>query len=79
MQAARLLEPGGPIFADVFESDLERPWVGTRAMLVVDRRRMREILDATGLAPEPVARSEWSAPGSPRIDRVLRRLVAPAR
>jgi SAM-dependent methyltransferase len=77
-EAARALAPGGAIVADVFEADLPGPSVGTRAMVVLDRAGFSAMVDETGLVPEVVGEMEWRGSGSPRISRVLRRLV-PAR
>lgn len=77
-EAARSLEPGGAIVADVFEADLESPSVGTRAMVVLDRAGFSAMLDDLGLVPEIVGEMEWRGSSPHRISRVLRRLVRAA-
>lgn len=75
MEAARLLNDGGTIVADVFESDIDKDFLGTRAMVVLDRRRMLGLAEAVGLEARTIGELAWGPPGPRRIDRILRRFA----
>lgn len=72
-EAARLLNDGGMIIADVFESDIDGDSLGTRAMIVLDRRRMLDLAEAQGLEARTLSEFTWDPTGPRRIDRVMRR------
>lgn len=72
-EAARLLAPGGTIVADVFECDIEGETLGTRSMVVVDRRFVPALADSIGLEAQTLGVNVWEQTEARRIDRVLRR------
>ncbi len=61
------------IIADVFESDIDGDSLGTRAMIVLDRRRMLDLAEAQGLEARTMSEFPWDPAGPRRIDRVMRR------
>jgi SAM-dependent methyltransferase len=76
-EATRLLNDGGSIIADVFESDIDGHSVGTRAMIVLDRRRMLDLAAAQGLEASTLSTFTWDSSGPLPIDRVMRRFSKP--
>ena len=68
-----MLNDGGKIIADVFESDIDGDSLGTRAMIVLDRRRMLDLAEAQGLEARTLSEFTWDPTGPRRIDRVMRR------
>jgi SAM-dependent methyltransferase len=71
-EAARLLADAGSIVADVFEADIEGDSLGTRAMLVLERRRILSLAEELGLDARTLSEFVWDATGDRRIDRVMR-------
>ena len=74
-EAARVLDDGGMIVADVFESDIDGDSLGTRAMIVLDRRRMLGLAEDLGLEARTMSEFSWDPTGPRRIDRVMRRFA----
>jgi SAM-dependent methyltransferase len=74
-EAARLLDEGGSIVADVFETDIEGDSLGTRAMLVLPRGLFLAMAADLGLEAREISAFSWDPAGPRRIDRVLRRLT----
>ena len=71
-EAVRVLSDTGMIVADVFESDIDGDSLGTRAMIVLDRRRMLDLAAAQGLEARTLSEFAWDPTGPRRIDRVMR-------
>jgi len=74
-EAARLLNGGGTIIADVFESDIDKDFLGTRAMVVLDLQRMLGLAEAVGFESRTIGELAWDHTGPRGIDRVLRRFT----
>lgn len=72
-EAARVLRDTGMIIADVFEAEIDGDSLGTRAMIVLDRRRTLDLAEARGLEARTISEFIWDPTGPRRIIRVMRR------
>lgn len=59
-EAARLLAPGGFIFADVFTSPVVQRHAGSRYAVEVNRESLLRLAGLVGLAAEPAFESPWN-------------------
>ena len=71
-EAKRLLDKAGLIVADVFESDLQGEFVGTRTMVVLPRGQILGMAEDLELDARTVSQFAWDPVGPPPIDRIMR-------